>query len=28
VATSGIMTATDYDDVAAFTQRYYRVVLE
>jgi uncharacterized repeat protein (TIGR03803 family) len=28
VATSGIMTATDFDGIASFAQRFYRVVLE
>lgn len=28
VATNGVMTATDFDDIASFAQRFYRVVLE
>ena len=28
VATSGIMSATDFDGIASFAQRFYRVVLE
>ena len=28
VATSGVMTATDFDGIASFAQRFYRVVLE
>ena len=28
MATSGVMSATDYDDVASFPQRFYRVVLQ